>query len=118
MYQLGIDTGGTFTDFVLWNEKTGALLVFKEPSTPEDPSKAVIRGLQTAEEKYGVEPSGISRLVYGTTVATNAVLEHKGAKTGLLTTQGFRDVLEIRRQWRPKLFDLYYTKPESLVPDT
>ena len=116
MYQLGIDTGGTFTDFVLVNEENGDLQTYKELSTPNDPSRAIMRGIQTAEEKLGVSPSHISRLVYGTTVATNALLERKGAKTGLLATQGFRDVLEIRRQWRPKLFDLYYIKPEPLVP--
>lgn len=116
MYHLGIDTGGTFTDFVLIHEESGELLTFKELSTPEDPSIAVMNGIRTAERKYGVKPSQISRIVYGTTVATNAVLEHKGAKTGLLATRGFRDVLEIRRQWRPRLFDLYYVKPEPLVP--
>jgi N-methylhydantoinase A len=116
MYQLGIDTGGTFTDFVLLDEKTGNLTTYKEISTPEDPSIAILHGIKTAQKQHGVEPSRISRIVYGTTVATNAVLEHKGAKTGLLTTRGFRDVLEIRRQWRPKLFDLYYSKPTPLVP--
>lgn len=116
MYQLGIDTGGTFTDFVLLNEENGELITHKELSTPDDPSIAVINGIQSAEHQFGVLSSQISRIVYGTTVATNAVLEYKGAKTGLLTTRGFRDVLEIRRQWRPRLFDLYYVKPEPLVP--
>ncbi len=116
MYQIGIDTGGTFTDFVLINEENGDLLTYKELSTPEDPSIAVMNGLKSAEKRYDILPSQINRIVYGTTVATNAVLERKGAKTGLLTTEGFRDVLEIRRQWRPRLFDLYYVKPEPLVP--
>jgi len=116
MYQMGIDTGGTFTDFVVVNEENGDLQTYKELSTPDDPCRAIMKGIQTAEEKLGVLPSQISRLVYGTTVATNAMLERKGGKTGLLTTKGFRDVLEIRRQWRPKLFDLYYIKPEPLVP--
>lgn len=116
MYQMGIDTGGTFTDFVVVNEENGDLQTYKELSTPDDPCRAIMKGIQTAEEKFGVLPSQISRLVYGTTVATNAMLERKGGKTGLLTTKGFRDVLEIRRQWRPKLFDLYYIKPEPLVP--
>jgi N-methylhydantoinase A len=116
MYQIGIDTGGTFTDFVVLKEETGELLTFKEPSSPEDPSIAVMRGLHGLKEQYDIQPLQISRIVYGTTVATNAVLEQKGAKTGLLTTKGFRDVLEIRRQWRPRLFDLYYIKPAPLVP--
>ena len=116
MYDLGIDTGGTFTDFVIFNEKTGELTTYKEISTPDDPSRAVMKGVRRAEQEYAVTPSKIGRLVYGTTVGTNALLERKGAKTGLLATKGFRDVLEMRRQWRPKLFDLYYLKPEPLVP--
>jgi N-methylhydantoinase A len=116
MYQIGIDTGGTFTDFVLMDEETGELFTYKELSTPEDPSIAVMNGMRTAETQYGISASQVNRIVYGTTVATNAILERKGAKTGLLTTKGFRDVLEIRRQWRPKLFDLYYIKPDPLVP--
>lgn len=115
-YQMGIDTGGTFTDFVLINTENGELITFKELSTPIDPSIAVINGIETAKDRYGVSPSQICRIVYGTTVATNAILENKGAKTGFFTTKGFRDILEIRRQWRPKLFDLYYQKPEPLVP--
>jgi N-methylhydantoinase A len=115
MYQLGIDTGGTFTDFVLIDDATGEMETFKTLSTTDDPSRAVIRGLDIAQNKYGVLPSHIKRITYGTTVATNALLERKGSNIGLLCTKGFRDVLEIRRQWRPKLFDLYYTKPEPLV---
>jgi len=116
MYELGIDTGGTFTDFVIANDETDELITFKELSTPDDPSQSVIRGIEIAENKYGILPPQVRRIAYGTTVATNALLERKGSNTGLLQTRGFRDLLEIRRQWRPKLFDLYYVKPEPLVP--
>lgn len=116
MYQLGIDTGGTFTDFVVYNEDTGQLSTFKSLSTPDDPSRSVMSGIERALEDYKFDSSDIRRIVYGTTVATNALLESKGSQTGLITTDGFRDVLEIRRQWRPKLFDLYYVKPETLIP--
>ena len=106
---VGVDTGGTFTDIV-WFE-AGELRVHKVLSTPEDPSKAILEGLKalgTSDE--------LDALVHGSTVATNAVLEHRGARTGLITTAGFRDVLEIGRQTRPKLYDLRQEKEPPLVP--
>jgi len=106
---LGVDTGGTFTDMVLLRE--GRPVVHKVLSTPDDPSRAILAGLA----QLGVEQQ-IGVFVHGSTVATNAVLEHKGAKTGLITTQGFRDVLEIGRQTRPKLYDLRVQKVPPLVP--
>ena len=104
---LGVDVGGTFTDFVLWQD--GKLSVYKRPSTPDDPSRGVLEGL--AEAGWQVE-----EVVHGSTVATNAVLERRGAKTALITTRGFRDVLEIGRQTRPKLYDLEPSRPPPLVP--
>src|SRR6266567_3059869 len=106
---LGVDTGGTFTDMVLLREVRP--VVHKVLSTPDDPSRAILAGLA----QLGVEQQ-IGVFVHGSTVATNAVLEHKGAKTGLITTQGFRDVLEIGRQTRPKLYDLRVQKVPPLVP--
>jgi N-methylhydantoinase A len=106
---LGVDTGGTFTDMVLLRE--GRPVVHKVLSTPDDPSRAILEGLA----QLGVEQQ-IGVFVHGSTVATNAVLEHKGAKTGLITTRGFRDVLEIGRQTRPKLYDLRVQKVPPLVP--
>lgn len=106
---VGVDTGGTFTDIVLLQE--GELHVFKVLSTPDDPSRAILDGLQQLDAL-----KGLSVLVHGSTVATNAVLEGKGAKTGLITTAGFRDVLEIGRQTRPKLYDLRVQKVPPLVP--
>src|SRR5207244_7279707 len=106
---VGVDTGGTFTDLVLLQE--GEIRVHKVLSTPDDPSQAILQGLSD----LGVRES-LSTLVHGSTVATNAVLEHKGVRTGLITTAGFRDVLEIGRQTRPKLYDLRVQKEPPLVP--
>lgn len=106
---VGVDTGGTFTDLVVFQE--GALRVHKVLSTPDDPSRAILMGLSD----LGVATS-LAALVHGSTVATNAVLEHKGVRTGLITTAGFRDVLEIGRQVRPKLYDLRVQKAPPLVP--
>jgi len=106
---VGVDTGGTFTDIVLLRD--GTFKVHKILSTPDDPSRAILQGLSeiTALEDVTV-------LVHGSTVATNAVLERKGVLTGLITTAGFRDVLEIGRQTRPKLYDLRVQKIPPLVP--
>src|SRR2546425_3348874 len=106
---VGVDTGGTFTDLVLLQE--GEIRVHKVLSTPGDPSQAILQGLSD----LGVREN-LSTLVHGSTVATNAVLEHKGVRTGLITTAGFRDVLEIGRQTRPKLYELRVQKEPPLVP--
>src|SRR5687768_2825403 len=116
MYFLGVDTGGTFTDFVLFDRKRSELLTFKLRSQPGDPGAPVEAGLRRIERELGIGAERIERFIYGTTVATNAVLERKGASTALLTTRGMRDVLEIQRQWRQRLFDLYLEKPPTLVP--
>lgn len=105
---IGVDTGGTFTDF-FWLDQDGALQVLKEPSTPEDPSAAILKGLTRIEAQF-------STIVHGTTVATNAVLERKGAKVVLLTTEGFEDIIEIGRQTRSDIYDLNVDRPEPLVP--
>lgn len=115
MYYLGVDTGGTFTDFVLFETRTRDLRSFKVRSIPGDPAAAVQAGLRRLQTEFDVSPSAIERMIFGTTVATNAVLERKGAKVALLTTRGMRDVLEIQRQWRRRLFDLYLEKPQPLA---
>jgi N-methylhydantoinase A len=106
---IGIDTGGTFTDLVIWQQ--GNLTIHKILSTPDDPSRAILQALK----HLGILHQS-SVIVHGSTVATNAVLEHKGVKTGLITTAGFRDVLEIGRQARPHLYDLRVRKVPPLVP--
>lgn len=116
MYYLGVDTGGTFTDFVLFSRASREIQTFKVRSNPSDPAAAVAEGLERMRTVLRVAPAELERLIFGTTVATNAVLELKGGKTALLTTRGIRDVLEIQRQWRRRLFDLYLQKPEPLVP--
>lgn len=115
MYQLGVDTGGTFTDFVAFDAAAGETITFKRPSSPDHPAEVVAEGLVYLERHHGVAPERIARLVFGTTVATNALLERKGARVGLLTTEGARDTLEIQRMWRQRLFDLYLRKPEPFV---
>jgi N-methylhydantoinase A len=112
--RVGVDTGGTFTDFVF--EAGGLLEVFKLASTPADPSRAIAAGLQTISAQTGV-PLGNLEVVHGTTVGTNALLERRGARTALVTTRGFEDVLVIGRQARPELYNLNATKPPPLVPD-
>lgn len=112
---IGIDVGGTFTDFVVLDPASGQLELFKVPST-RPASDGVISGLQLVMQRLGLKPEQIARLVHGSTVATNAILEGRWAKTALLTTEGFRDVLEIGRQNRASLYDLSVERPEPLVP--
>ncbi len=106
------DIGGTFTDLVYLDEKTGEVGVSKASTTPHNFSEGVIETLK----KAGMRVSDTSFFVHGSTIVINALTEHKGAKTGLITTEGFRDVLEITRANRPDLYNMYYTKPKPFVP--
>jgi len=108
---LGIDIGGTFTDFVLVDQ-AGQTHVHKRLTTPDDPSRALLDGIT----ELGLPPGDAVDLVHGSTIATNALLERKGARTALITTRGFADVLQIGRQTRPHLYDLQPRKPQPLVP--
>ena len=108
---LGVDTGGTFTDFVLQSES--GLQIFKLPSTPDDPSRAILQGLT---HFFGQELPDNLEIIHGSTVATNAFLERKGAKTLLVTTYGFEDILFIGRQNRPRLYDFNVTRPREIIP--
>jgi N-methylhydantoinase A len=112
--RVGVDTGGTFTDFVF--ETNGKVEIFKFASTPLDPSLAIAAGLRTISEKTAVPLQSIE-VVHGTTVGTNALLERRGARTALITTRGFEDVLVIGRQARPELYNLNAVRPPPLVPD-
>jgi N-methylhydantoinase A len=114
--RIGIDIGGTFTDFLLIDSSTGAFAVHKALTTPEDPSVAVLDGLHTLLTGADVDPSDVTQIVHGTTLVTNALIERKGAVTGLLTTKGFRDAVEIGREHRYDLYDLFIDLPEPLVP--
>ncbi len=116
MYKLGVDTGGTFTDIGLIDEETGQISVTKVPSTPDNPALAVLEGVKSIVKQFGISYQEIDFFIHGTTVATNALLELKGAKTALITTEGFKDVLHIARQTRPKLYDFWSRRPEPQVP--
>src|SRR5689334_19491370 len=116
MYRIGFDVGGTFTDFTLHNTATGELRHFKVASTPTDPSEAIETGLRSLIAELKAEPTQVSFIGHGTTVATNMVIERRGVPTGLITTRGFRDVLEIGRQVRPHLYDYTVRTPPPLVP--
>lgn len=115
-YKLGIDTGGTFTDVVLFNDESKEVVMTKVPSTPKNPAEGILNGIQKITEKQGITFGDIEMLIHGTTVATNAILENKGAKTALLVTEGFKDVLGIRRQDRPLMYDFFAQKPTALIP--
>jgi N-methylhydantoinase A len=109
---LSIDTGGTFTDLVLADLSTGAYHYHKLPTTTGDPAQGILDGIASITEQAGVPCEAVAFLVLGTTIATNAVLEGKTARTGMLTTRGFRDILELARQRRPHLFNLDVQKPQ------
>ncbi len=115
-YRLGVDIGGTFTDLVLVDEATGAARVGKLLTTPKDPAQGVETGIVRLLDEMGVPAGTVGRLIHGTTLATNAVIEKKGARTGLLTTEGFRDALEIGREGRYDMYDLFIDPPAPLAP--
>jgi len=114
-YRVGVDIGGTFTDIVLLGSG-GSIITKKVSSTPDDYSKGIVTGILELLKELNLSPTAIEGVVHATTVATNAILEGKGAKTALITTEGFRDVLEFRRTRIPELYNLFYEKPPPLVP--
>jgi len=113
-YRLGVDIGGTFTDIVLLGED-GAVATKKILSTPDDYSRAIEDGIRQLLAETGIRPADIAEVAHGTTVATNAIIERKGVRVALVTTEGFRDVLEIARYRAPHLYDVFFRKPEPLV---
>ena len=115
-YRLGIDIGGTFTDAILWDDAGGAPRIAKVPSTPHDPSEGFLAAARQIVNAAGLTSGEVELIVHGTTVATNAIIEGKTARTAFVTTRGFRDLLEIQRQIRPSLYDLQFEKPPPLVP--
>src|ERR1700733_8143254 len=119
-YRVAVDTGGTFSDFVYLNEDTGAVSIPKIPSTPDDPSRAILQGVE-ALIGQGVPATDVGYFCHGTTVGTNALLEGKGVKTGLLVTEGFRAIYPVGEQARPygaAIFDVMFDKPALLVPQS
>lgn len=115
-YMIGVDVGGTFTDFSVFNLETGELFHYKDSSTPGDPSRAIVKGVKDVLEIKKAQARDVVYLAHGTTVGTNALIEKKGARVGLITTEGFKDLMEIGNQKRPSLYDLQAQKPVPLIP--
>jgi N-methylhydantoinase A len=113
---VGVDVGGTFTDFFAYDARACLTHSFKIPSTPRNPAAAIAEGLREMCEAFEIDSQRVSRLCHGTTVATNALIQRKGATVALITTSGFRDLLEIGRQTRPHLYSFQIDHPEPLVP--
>jgi N-methylhydantoinase A/oxoprolinase/acetone carboxylase beta subunit len=115
-WRLGFDIGGTFTDFALLDVERGRLVVDKRLTTPNDPAAAVFAGIEAVTREAGIPLSAVAQAVHGTTLGANLVIERKGARTFLVTTEGFRDVLEIQRQLRYNINDLFVDKHPPLIP--
>ncbi len=114
--RLGVNSGGTFTDICVFDDKTGAVRIWKVSSTPADPSAGIVAGVTEALQNSGATLADLAYLGHGTTVGTNALIQRRGVPTGLITTDGFRDLIEIGRQKRPHLYDPQADKPELLSP--
>lgn len=112
----GVDIGGTFTDLIVYDERTGTLSIGKTLTTPDDPAIAVETGMKETLAEAGEPPEAIGNVIHGTTLVTNALIERKGARTALITTRGFRDAVEIRHEGRYDLYDLFLEMPPPLAP--
>ena len=111
MRLVGVDVGGTFTDIVLADSDAQQLLVHKVPTTPADPSRGVLAGILGLCQRHGIDAAAIDHVFHGTTIATNAVLEHRGARTGMVTTKGYRDILHVARHQRPQHYSIRQELP-------
>src|SRR6476619_1040099 len=115
-WMIGVDVGGTFTDFFAFDDTNDRIVLHKVPSTPGNPAQAVIAGLRELSTRHGIALDAVTRLAHGTTVATNALIQRRGGKVALVVTEGFRDLIEIGRQIRPHVFSLQQDYPAPLVP--
>ncbi|WP_395709633.1 hydantoinase B/oxoprolinase family protein [Reyranella sp.] len=115
-YRLGFDIGGTFTDFVLLDAATGGISLHKCLTTPNDPADGALEGIRSICSAAGISVADVGELLHGTTLVTNALIENRGARLGLLTTRGFRDVLEFGIEQRYDIYDLFLSFPDALVP--
>ena len=115
-WMIGVDVGGTFTDFFAFDDSTDRIVLHKVPSTPANPAQAVISGLRELGARHDIDLAAITRLSHGTTVATNALIQRRGGRVALVVTEGFRDLIEIGRQIRPHVFSLQADYPAPLVP--
>ncbi|QEC48408.1 hydantoinase/oxoprolinase family protein [Baekduia soli] len=116
MKRLGVDVGGTFTDLIYVDDEAGKILIHKLPSTPDDPSRGTIEGIKQLTEQAEVVPGDLDQVFHGTTIATNIVIEHNGAKVGMITTEGYRDILHIARHKKPMNFSNYQDLPWQAYP--
>jgi N-methylhydantoinase A/oxoprolinase/acetone carboxylase beta subunit len=116
MRRLGVDVGGTFTDLIYVDDETGEIHVHKLPTTPEDPSQGTIEGIKEATSAAGKSPAALDQVFHGTTIATNIVIEHSGATVGMITTEGYRDILHIARHKKPLNFSIYQDLPWQRYP--
>jgi N-methylhydantoinase A/oxoprolinase/acetone carboxylase beta subunit len=116
MRRLGVDVGGTFTDLIYVDDDAGQILVHKLPTTPDDPSRGTVQGIKELTELAGTKPSELEQVFHGTTIATNIVIEHNGAQVGLITTEGYRDILHIARHKKPLNFSNYQDLPWQRYP--
>src|SRR5262245_1623281 len=114
--RVGVDVGGTFTDLVLHDPGRNLVHTGKLLTTPDDPSEAIVGGVERILKEAGLEAAAVHSIVHGTTLVTNTVIERTGATVGLLTTEGFRDVIEVGRETRYDLYDLFLEAPPTLVP--
>ena len=114
--RIGVDIGGTFTDLQIYDARSGAIVGYKTPTTPEDPSIGLMTGIKEAAARYGFTLPDVGFLLHGTTIATNAILERKLPKAALVTTAGFEDVLEIGRHVRREVYALNPQQPPTLIP--
>src|SRR5262245_27913335 len=115
-WRIGVDIGGTFTDVALVEETSGRIGVAKVPTTPDDLAEGVLSALELATNRHDVAAREVALLSHATTVVTNAILQETGARAALITTRGFRDVLELRRSARADLYDLFQDAPATLIP--
>lgn len=114
-WRIGFDIGGTFTDFVLYDDRDGTVTLHKRLTTPHDPSQAALQGLEELVAMRSIGLADVAEMVHGTTLVTNAIIERKGARLGLITTQGFRDILEMGTEQRYDIYDLFLAYPEPFV---
>jgi len=116
MKRLGVDVGGTFTDLIYVDDDAGTVLVHKIPTTPDDPSEGTVRGIEELTSQAGETAAALDQVFHGTTIATNIVIEHNGAQVGLITTEGYRDILHIARHKKPLNFSNYQDLPWQRYP--
>jgi N-methylhydantoinase A len=116
MKRVGVDVGGTFTDLIYVDDEAGEIRVHKLPTTPVDPSQGTVQGIREITAEAGTDASVLDQVFHGTTIATNIVIEHNGARVGMITSEGYRDILHIARHKKPYNFSIYQDLPWQRYP--